>query len=81
MEKILIVDDDKNICDTLKTNLEKEGYSTIVTASGEEAISKFDSFRPDFVLLDVMLPDIDGWQVCREIRKKHNTPIVFVTAK
>ncbi len=80
-EKILVVDDDKNICELLRLYLEKEGYSVILENNGEEALIKFNALNPDFVLLDVMLPTIDGWQVCREIRKKSNVPIIMLTAK
>ncbi|NMA79015.1 MAG: response regulator transcription factor [Clostridiales bacterium] len=79
--KILVVDDDKNICELLRLYLEKEGYSVILSNDGEEAIVKFNALKPDLVLLDIMLPGLDGWQVCREIRKKSNTPIIMLTAK
>lgn len=79
--KILVVDDDKNICELLRLYLEKEGYSVILSNDGQEAIVKFDALRPDMILLDVMLPGLDGWQVCREIRKKYNVPIIMVTGK
>ena len=79
--QILIVDDDKNICDLLRLYLEKEGYSVILSHDGEEAVVKFNALKPDIVLLDVMLPGLDGWQVCREIRKKSNIPILMITAK
>lgn len=80
-DKVLIVDDDKNICDLLRVYLEKEGYSTIISNDGNEAMVKFDLLNPDIVLLDVMLPGIDGWQICKEIRKTSNTPIIMLTAK
>jgi len=80
-DKFLIVDDDKNICDLLRMYLEKEGYSVILSHDGEEAVVKFNALKPDIVLLDVMLPGLDGWQVCREIRKKSNVPIIMFTAK
>lgn len=79
--KILVVDDDKNICELLRLYLEKEGYSVLISNDGEEAIVKFNALSPDMVLLDVMLPGLDGWQVCREIRKKSNAPIIMLTAK
>ena len=79
--KVLIVDDDKNICDLLRLYLEKEGYSVILSHDGEEAVVKFNALKPDLVLLDVMLPGIDGWQVLREIRKKSDIPIMMLTAK
>ena len=69
LEKVLIVDDDKNICDLLRVYLEKEGYSTIISNEGNEAMVKFNSLNPDIVLLDIMLPGMDGWQICKEIRK------------
>ena len=81
LDKVLIVDDDKNICDLLRLYLEKEGYSVILSHDGEEAVVKFNVLKPDIVLLDVMLPGLDGWQVCREIRKKSNIPILMITAK
>ena len=68
--KILIADDDKNICELLKMYLEKEDYEVVTAGNGEEAIAKFDSENPDLILLDVMMPKLDGWQVCRELRKK-----------
>ena len=79
--KILIVDDDKNICDLLRLYLEKDGYGVILSHDGEEAVVKFNALKPDMVLLDIMLPGMDGWQVCREIRKKSNVPIIMITAK
>lgn len=81
LDKVLIVDDDKNICDLLRLYLEKEGYSVILSHDGEEAVVKFNALKPDIVLLDVMLPGLDGWQVCREIRKNSNIPILMITAK
>ena len=81
LDNVLIVDDDKNICDLLRLYLEKEGYSVILSHDGEEAVVKFNALKPDIVLLDVMLPGLDGWQVCREIRKKSNIPILMITAK
>lgn len=81
LDKVLIVDDDKNICDLLRLYLEKEGYSVILSHDGEEAVVKFNALKPDIVLLDVMLPGLDGWQVCRAIRKKSNIPILMITAK
>ena len=79
--KILIVDDDKNICDLLRLYLEKDGYGVILSHDGEEAVVKFNALKPDMVLLDIMLPGMDGWQVCRENRKKSNAPIIMITAK
>ena len=79
--KILIADDDKNICELLKMYLEKENYEVVTAGNGEEAIAKFDSENPDLILLDVMMPKLDGWQVCRELRKKSECPIIMITAK
>ena len=80
-EKILVVDDDKNMCDLLRMYLEKEGYAVTMAHNGIDAVNTFNSENPDLVLLDIMLPQLDGWQVCREIRKTSETPIIMVTAK
>jgi DNA-binding response OmpR family regulator len=79
--KILVVDDDSNICELLRLYLEKEYFSATIANNGKEALSLFESENPDLVILDIMLPLLDGWQVCREIRKKSNTPIIMLTAK
>jgi DNA-binding response OmpR family regulator len=79
--KVLVVDDDKNICDLLHYTLEKDGYSVVKANDGANAIGKFDSSNPDIVLLDIMLGGIDGWDVCREIRKKSDIPIIMITSK
>ncbi|MBC8547579.1 response regulator transcription factor [Clostridiaceae bacterium NSJ-31] len=79
--KILVADDDKNICELLRLYLEKEGYAVTLANDGEEALAKFQAETPDILLLDVMMPKLDGWQVCREIRKKSEVPIIMVTAK
>ncbi len=81
MAKILIVDDDKNICELLRLYIEKEGFETKIANDGKKAIDAFNSFNPDLVLLDLMLPVLDGWQVCREIRKTSECPIIMLTAK
>ena len=81
MAKILIVDDDKNICELLRLYIEKEGFVTNLAHDGRQAVSLFNSFEPDLILLDIMLPELDGWQVCREIRKKSDCPIIMLTAK
>ena len=80
-EKILVVDDDKNICDLLRMYLEKEGYTVVMAHAGLDAVNVFNSESPDLVLLDIMLPQFDGWQVCREIRKTSEKPIIMLTAK
>ena len=79
--KILVVDDDLGICDVLKVHFEAEGCQVAVANDGVEAISLFKTYRPDLVLLDIMLPKKDGQQVLSEIRKESNTPIMMVTAK
>ena len=79
--KIFIVDDDANICELLRICLEKEGYDTVIANDGLSAISTFKEETPDLVLLDIMMPKVDGWQVCREIRKVSNIPIIMLTAK
>ncbi|HHW46331.1 MAG TPA: response regulator transcription factor [Clostridiales bacterium] len=79
--KILIVDDDKNICELLRLYLEKEGFETIVAYDGETALKMVSTQKPNMVLLDIMLPKLDGWQVCREIRKTSSVPIIMITAK
>ena len=80
-EKILVVDDDTNICELLRLYLEKEGYSVTIANTGMQAVKLFAEHQPDLMLLDIMLPELDGWQVCREIRKKSNVPIIMITAK
>ena len=80
-EKILIVDDDKNICDLLRRYLEKEGYQTVQAHDGEAALTAYTQHRPDLVLLDVMMPKMDGWEVCRRIRAQGATPMIMLTAK
>lgn len=79
--KILVVDDDQNICELLRLYLEKEGYSIVLAHDGRQALLHFASQDPDLILLDIMLPELDGWQVCREVRKKSNVPIIMLTAK
>ena len=80
-EKILVVDDDKNICELLRLYLVKEGYNVTMAHDGAAALAEFDKLHPDLVLLDVMMPVMDGWEVCRKIRAKDNTPIIMLTAK
>lgn len=81
MTKVLVVDDDTNICDLLKMYLEKEGYEVKTANDGVEGMTVFKMYEPDIVLLDIMMPKKDGWQVCREIREKSSTPIIMLTAK
>ena len=80
-QKILIVDDDANIAELIGLYLNKECYDTQIAADGEEALELFATYAPDLVLLDLMLPGIDGYQVCREIRTKSQTPIIMLSAK
>ena len=79
--KILVVDDDVNICDILRMYLEREGYEVKTVNDGAEGIATFKMYDPDLVLLDIMLPKKDGWQVCREIRETSTKPIIMITAK
>lgn len=79
--KILVVDDDLNICELLKLYLENDGYTVITANDGKAAVEAFEAKSPDLVLLDIMLPKMDGWQVCREIRKTSSAPIIMLTAK
>ncbi|MCQ4023013.1 MULTISPECIES: response regulator transcription factor [unclassified Ruminococcus] len=79
--KIMIVDDDLNICELLRLYIEKEGFSVVTVNDGEAAVKSFEKENPDLILLDIMLPKLDGWQVCREIRKTSQCPIIMLTAK
>ena len=78
---VLIVEDDRNIAELLQMYLEKEGYAVTVAADGGQGLTKFRSIKPDLVLLDVMMPVMDGWSVCRAIRAESQTPIIMLTAK
>lgn len=80
-QKILIVDDDNNIAELISLYLTKECFDTQIVNDGEEAIQVFDSYAPNLILLDLMLPGMDGYQVCREIRSKANIPIIMLSAK
>ena len=79
--KILIVDDDENICELLNLYLKKDGFDTSIAYNGRQAVELAEKYNPDLILLDIMLPELDGWQVCREIRKKSEVPIIMLTAK
>ncbi|WP_313351153.1 response regulator, partial [Exiguobacterium sp.] len=79
--KILVVDDELPIADILKFKLEKEGYQVAIANDGVEALEKFEEFKPDLMLLDIMLPLMDGMEVCREVRKTSKIPIIMLTAK
>ena len=80
-KRALIVEDDGNIAELLRLYLGKDGFETMIAADGGKAGSMFDLFQPDVVLLDIMLPIKDGWQVCRDIRQKSSVPIIMLTAK
>lgn len=80
-EKILIADDDKNICELLRLYLTKEGFETVLACDGEAAVKAFEAEKPALVLLDVMMPRMDGWEVCRKIRAVDATPVIMLTAK
>lgn len=79
-EKILVVDDEASIRRILETRLKMAGYNVATAADGQEALDQFNAFQPDLVILDVMLPKLDGYEVCREIRKTSDTPIIMLTA-
>ena len=79
--KVLIVDDDANIAELIKVNFESEGFDTVTASNGREAVDKFHAEAPSIVIMDVMMPEMDGWEACREIRKTSNTPIIMLTAK
>ena len=79
--KILVVDDDRNICELLRLYIEKEGFEVVIANDGRQALELFEADKPDLIMLDIMLPELDGWQVCREIRKKSQCPIIMLTAK
>ena len=79
--KILIADDEKNIVELAKLYLERDGYETVCAYDGEDALSVFEKEAPELIILDIMMPKIDGWQVCREIRKTSQVPIIMLTAK
>ena len=80
-QKILIVDDDNNIAELIALYLTKECFETKIVNDGEEALREFASFRPDLIILDLMLPGVDGFEICRQIRSQKNTPIIMVSAK
>ncbi len=80
-EKILVVDDDANICELLRLYLTKEGYSPVIVNDGLSAVEAAESLKPALILLDVMLPKLDGWQVCRKIRQMGDIPIIMLSAK
>ncbi len=79
--KVLIVDSDRNICELLRMCLEKEGFMALVANDGEEGLAQFSALKPDIILSEVTLPSVDGWQICREVRKKSDTPLIYITSK
>ncbi len=79
--KILVCDDDRNICELLRLYLVKEGFTVLTATDGSEALSIFRNNKTDMVLLDIMMPKLDGWQVCKEIRKTSDCPIIMISAK
>ena len=81
VNKILIVDDDENIVELIRIYFEKEGFATVTASNGVKALELFKTEAPSIVILDIMMPEMDGWQVCREIRKISNIPIIMLTAK
>ena len=80
-KKVLIVDDEKNIVDIIAFNLKREGYEVIKAFNGEEGVEKTFSEEPDLILLDIMMPKLDGYEACKKIREKKNTPIIMLTAR
>ena len=78
---VLVVEDDRNIAELLQMYLEKEGYSVTIAADGGQGLRKFRAIKPDLVLLDVMMPVMDGWTVCKTIRGESKTPVIMLTAK
>ncbi|HPU41742.1 MAG TPA: response regulator transcription factor [Acetivibrio clariflavus] len=79
--KVLVIDDDVNICELIRLYMEKEGFEVLTIYNGIKAVEAFKTFAPNIVILDIMLPGADGWQVCREIRKISNIPIIMLSAK
>ncbi len=80
MPKVLVVDDDTNIREVLVFALQKHGYTTVEAGDGDQALSMFEASRPDLILLDIMMPELDGIEVCKRVRQSSNTPIIFMSA-
>ena len=80
-QKIMIVDDDKNICELLRLYLAKEDFDTVLAYDGQQAVEAFEGEAPDLVLLDIMMPRMDGWEVCRRLREKSKVPVIMLSAK
>ena len=81
MQKVLVVDDEQSIVDILDFNLKKEGYETVCAFDGEEGLEKFQTEKPDLILLDIMMPKLDGIEVCKKVRETSNVPILMLTAR
>lgn len=79
--RVLIIEDDPNIAELIRLYLEKDGFEVVISHDGKDGLDSFYKIHPDIILLDIMLPELDGWTVCREIRKTDNTPIIMLTAK
>ncbi len=79
--RVLIIEDDSNIAELIRLYLEKDGFEVVISHDGRDGLDSFYKTHPDIILLDIMLPELDGWTVCREIRKTDNTPIIMLTAK
>ncbi len=79
--KIMFCDDDANICELARLYLEKEGFEVTLAANGKEAVESFERVAPNLIILDILMPEMDGYEACREIRKKSSVPIIFLTAK
>lgn len=80
-QTVLVVDDEKNIVNIIAFNLKREGYEVLTAEDGEEAVAIADEKNPDLILLDIMMPKMDGYEACRKIREKHNMPIIMLTAR
>ena len=80
-ERVLIIDDDEHICQILKEYFEYENYETFLASTGTEGLEKVEEKNPDIIILDIMLPEINGWEVCQRLRPQNQTPIIFLSAK
>ena len=81
MDKILVADDDLNICELLRLYMEKEGFEVVMAHDGEEAVAKFESEKPSLILLDIMMPKLDGFSTCKEIKKYKSIPVIMLSAR
>ena len=80
-QTVLVVDDEQNIVNIIAFNLKKEGYEVLTAGDGEEAVEIVEKHQPDLILLDIMMPKMDGYEACRKIREKYNMPIIMLTAR